>query len=115
MRKTAVIAMSLCVSLHATTDRLVCLTIDQVDTGHPKHPNQATLVNNHTESFYVYHRKEACFDLSEQYYMQYFLWETENSIVYGTRCYYQPDAKHAGKVLRYDGQSGSTPCSIVDH
>ncbi len=98
----------------ASEPDLVCLYIDQADTGHKKYPNMATEVDDHTKSFKVYHEQEACFDLNKNYYMQYFLWENRNVIVYGTRCRYEPKLEDEGKTLRYDGYSGSTPCPIVD-
>ncbi len=92
----------------------VCVIIDQMDTGDKKYPNQATEVNDRNKSFDVFHRQEACFDLTKKYYMQYFLWENRNIIVYGTRCVYEPKAEDEGKILRYEGKSGGTPCPVVD-
>lgn len=100
--------------IFAHTEEQVCLTIDQKDTGHPKYPNQATEVADYNKSFDVFHGKIACFDLSKQYYMQYFLWETGNYIVYGTRCRYVPKPEDDGKILVYEGNSGATTCPVVE-
>lgn len=92
----------------------VCLIIDQKDTGHAKYPNIATEVENFTQSFNVFHGKKFCFDLSKNYYMQYFLWETSNTIVYGTKCLYEPKKEDDGKVLLYEGESGGTLCPVKE-
>jgi hypothetical protein len=92
----------------------VCLIIDERDTTNPKHPNIATEVEDFTKSYTVSHGKKFCFDLSKNYYMQYFLWETSHTIVYGTKCLYEPKKEDDGKVLLYEGESGGTPCPVQE-
>lgn len=91
----------------------VCVLIDEQKTSDPDHPNQASEVANHVNSFFVYHGQKACFDLDKQYYMQHFLWETPNTIWYGTVCRYVPEADHEGKVLQFIGESGSYDCPVI--
>lgn len=99
--------------LFANGDNQVCVIIDQADTGHPKYPNIATLVDDFTQSFNLYDQKEACFDLDKLYYFQYFLWESRNAIVYGTKCRYDPKREDAGKTVRFEGLHGETLCPVL--
>jgi hypothetical protein len=92
----------------------VCLTIDVRDTGNKNFPNHATEVKYVSNSFSVYHEKEACFQLDREYYMQYFLWQRGRTTVYGTRCRYVPSIEDEGMVLQYKGMSGGTKCPIVE-
>lgn len=113
----AISLLSLIISSSLTANTVpneVCLKIDENKTAHKKYPNIATEVENFQNSYNVFHMQEFCFDLSKQYYMQYFLWETSRTIVYGTKCIYEPKIEDTGKVLVYDGESGSTPCLIKD-
>lgn len=114
MLRLAFLLLLLAPSLGASPVNQVCLLIDELDTGHPKYPNQATEVGDYLSSFNVYHKQLACFDLAKKYYMQYFLWETSRTIVYGTRCRYEPKIEDEGKILRYEGNSGGTLCPVVD-
>jgi hypothetical protein len=114
MKKIVFLMLMITLPVLADHPGEVCLLIDQRDTGNPKYPNQATDVKDPNKSFDVFHKKEACFEIGKKYYMQYFLWESRNTIVYGTRCYYEPKVGDNAKVLRYDGEHGGTPCPIVD-
>lgn len=114
MIRLTFLVLFLAISTRASFDDQVCVIIDQLDTGNKKYPNQATEVDDHNKSFDVFHKQEACFDLDKKYYMQYFLWENANVVVYGTRCRYEPKPEDDGKILRYEGFSGGTPCPVVD-
>lgn len=114
MMRTTFLVLFLALSAKAESPEQVCVIIDQMDTGDKKYPNQATEVDDHTQFFNVYHQQEACFDLNKKYYMQYFLWENRNVVVYGTRCRYEPKPEDEGKILRYEGFSGGTLCPVVD-
>lgn len=115
MKKTMLFILIFSLSLKALQQKEeVCLTIDQKDTGHKKYANIATEVEDFTQSFKVFHGQKFCFDLSKNYYMQYFLWETSTTIVYGTKCFYEPKKDDENKILLYEGESGGTPCPIVD-
>jgi hypothetical protein len=91
----------------------VCVRIDGQKTSHPDYPNQATEVGNHLNSFYVYHGKTSCFDGEKSYYLQHFLWETPNTIVYGTICRYTPKIEHEGYIVQFIGESGSYDCPVI--
>lgn len=114
MRASYIYTLLLLASLTAFSNDEVCLTVDTNNTEHPKHPNQARVVNDRNSLFYVYPGQKACFDLTKTYYMQYFFWEDKNARVYATKCLYTPDAAHEGKVLLYEGNSSQTPCPIKD-
>lgn len=114
MKQIALVVMTIAMPMFAQSPGQVCLLINLLDTGNPKYPNQATDAKDFNKSFDVFHKKEACFDIGKKYYMQYFLWESANTIVYGTRCYFEPKIEDSGKILRYEGEHGGTPCPIVD-
>lgn len=92
----------------------VCVLIDVADTNPEKYPNIASEVENHLNSFEVFHGKVTCFDLSKQYYMQYHLFDRPGEVWYGTKCKYVPKESDEGKTLVYHGQNGSSICPIVD-
>lgn len=92
----------------------VCLFIDVADTNpSDSHPNMAYEVKDFQNGFPVKHGKKSCFDLSKQYYMQYFLVERGRETWYGTKCRYEPRPEDEGKTLVYKGYNGEDLCPVV--
>lgn len=95
-------------------DNQVCLIIDQDEIGHEKYPNLAINSDNSDDNFYIFHKQIACFDLGKVYYLQQFLEERDQSIVYDTTCFFVPLPSDDGKILRFEGNGEDAHCPISD-
>lgn len=91
----------------------VCVIIDANDT-HNEYPHHARLASNPSSYKPIYHRRQACFDLNETYYMQSFVREEHGTITYSIRCSYEPNAKDEGKILYLTPEGQSSRCLIED-
>jgi hypothetical protein len=91
----------------------VCLFIDVADTNPPDaYPNMASEVENYQSTFTVKNGQKSCFDLSKDYYMQYYLFDKPGEVWYGTKCRYNPKPEDDGKTLHYVGANGSSFCPV---
>lgn len=91
----------------------VCLFIDVADTNpSDSHPNMAADIHDFDNVFPVKNGKKSCFEVSKQYYMQYFLQENGRETWYGTKCTYQPKPEDDGKTLVYEGYSSANVCPV---
>ena len=101
-------------SLLAADGNNVCLLINTEGTDHVDYPNVAWNRLDVSDDFKVYDGEVACFDLSKSYYMSYFLHVEDDSIWYGTKCYYAPSPMDEGLVLHYIGFSGDSICPLTE-
>jgi len=119
-RSSAVKVFGICVAIFCTTslalglsDTEVCVIVDQGQTApSEEHPNMAVDAEDFSNTFFIYHKQSACFDLAKQYYLMDFISENSANTIYGTTCFYVPSPSDEGKVVVMEGFNGGSLCPV---
>ncbi len=90
----------------------VCLYIDSDGTSSEEWPNLIMPKGAAGKSKKIHHGEKYCFDMKYEYYMQYFLYQSGRSTVYGTKCRYVPRTDDEGKTVLIRGYNGNSICEV---